>query len=178
VSSTKGNPRIAELGRPYRFQKGKATGRPKGTGITDRLIAALEEVVTAPDGKGKNRRMTNAELIARAMIKAAIGGDVQAATLIWNRVEGKVPDLLVTTDNDTFHEAAAIIRARIAEREAQDQAIARGEHVPGFSSGEYSVELLPPQFQPAPPEPDWQAQADAELAVLLGPARSILNGHQ
>jgi hypothetical protein len=69
-----------------RFKKGKTgnpSGRPKLTKLTEALREQLAE--TLPDASER----TVAEAIARALIREAISGNVQAAREIADRTEGK-----------------------------------------------------------------------------------------
>ena len=70
------------------FKKGRderrnVSGRPKITRLTDALRQQLAE--TLPDAPER----TVADAIARALIKEAVGGNVQAAREIADRTEGK-----------------------------------------------------------------------------------------
>ncbi len=82
------------LGKKWQSgQSGNVKGRPKDALLTKEIRAQLNEV--RDDGK------TNAQAIAESMISRAIKGDVRAADLIFNRIEGKPlqsVDLSVTTD--------------------------------------------------------------------------------
>lgn len=80
----RGNPSIAEHGKATRFKKGQSgnpKGRPKGTGITNRLIRILEE----------NEGHVS-EALAKAATAAALKGDFRFWKEIIDRVDGKVPD--------------------------------------------------------------------------------------
>jgi hypothetical protein len=69
-----------------RFKKGETgnpSGRPKLTRLTEALREQLAE--TLPDAPER----TIAEAIARALIREAVGGNVQAAREIADRTEGK-----------------------------------------------------------------------------------------
>ncbi len=69
-----------------RFKKGETgnpNGRPKLTKLTDALREQLAEI--APGATEK----TQAEQIARALIKEALRGNVQAIKELFDRVEGK-----------------------------------------------------------------------------------------
>lgn len=69
-----------------RFKKGESgnsAGRPKLTRLTDALRQQLAEI--APDAPEE----TQAEAIARTLIREAISGNVQAAREIADRCEGK-----------------------------------------------------------------------------------------
>jgi hypothetical protein len=69
-----------------RFQKGE-TGNPNGRPKLTKLTEALREQLTElnPDATEE----TNAEAIARVLIREAISGNVQAAREIADRTEGK-----------------------------------------------------------------------------------------
>jgi hypothetical protein len=76
------------------FQKGVSgnpRGRPKlGTSLTDQLrTVAAQEV----DGK------TRMALLAAKVFELAIGGDLRAAELIWNRLEGTAVQRAETSDS-------------------------------------------------------------------------------
>jgi hypothetical protein len=60
-------------------QSGNPAGRPKGSGLTDRLRALLD----ADDG-------ATAERIVRAVVAAAEAGDAAFVKLIWDRLDGPV----------------------------------------------------------------------------------------
>jgi hypothetical protein len=62
---------------------GNPNGRPKLTRLTDALREQLAE--TNPDADGE----TQAEQIARALIREAVSGNVQAIREIGDRTEGK-----------------------------------------------------------------------------------------
>lgn len=73
-----------EKGNKYGFkpgQSGNPGGRPKRTRLTDALLAQLAEL-----DKGEE---TTAEAVARALIRQALGGNVQAIREIADRTEGK-----------------------------------------------------------------------------------------
>src|SRR5437879_1349165 len=62
---------------------GNPGGRPKGAS----LGALLREALDADDGTGKTR----AERLAETLVTAAIGGDVRAIALVFDRVDGRAP---------------------------------------------------------------------------------------
>jgi hypothetical protein len=64
-------------------QSGNPRGRPKGSGVTDRLKRILAE----DDGKVS-------EALAKSMLQAALRGDHRFVKEILDRVEGKVTDKL------------------------------------------------------------------------------------
>lgn len=78
---------LPEVNKPYRFVKGQSGnpgGRPKRTPLTDEL----RKLLGARAIKG-NAEYTNAYMIAHSMIERAQAGDVAAARLVWEYVEGK-----------------------------------------------------------------------------------------
>lgn len=87
--------RLANL-RPFqKGQSGNPKGRPKDAILTKEIRSQLNDV--RDDGK------TNAQAIVESMIERAVKGDVRAADLIFNRIEGKPLqsvdlDLSVNTD--------------------------------------------------------------------------------
>ena len=68
-------------------QSGNPKGRPRGTGLTDRLRAIVEADNAA-------------EELMQAGYNAAKKGDFRFWQEILNRLEGKVPDRLVGDDNE------------------------------------------------------------------------------
>ena len=78
---------IAQLGKATRFRKGVSgnpSGRPSMRPITDALRDSLLRV----DPKtGK----TNARKLADVIVRKALRGDIRAAVLVWERIEGKTP---------------------------------------------------------------------------------------
>lgn len=71
------------------FQKGQ-TGNPRGRSrrgrLADLLFQQLSEVV-----EGDPKQRTAGELVMRAVIREAIKGNVRAAELCLERVDGKMP---------------------------------------------------------------------------------------
>jgi hypothetical protein len=88
-----------------KFTKG-ASGNPSGKGsmklLTDQLRA---ELVQHPE-KARN--------IARKLIELAEGGDLQAATIVMDRIEGK-PTQQIDVTQTTYAASPAEVDARIAE---------------------------------------------------------------
>ena len=75
-------------------QSGNPVGRPKNA---DTLTVQLREAVAELDDKeGK----TGARLMAEAMLKLAIKGNVQAAQLIYDRLEGKPAQAIMLKGDD------------------------------------------------------------------------------
>ncbi len=66
-------------------QSGNPKGRPKGSGLSDRL----REVLDADDGAAL-------DAIVRAVVDAAAAGDAQFVRMIWERLEGKVSQRIET----------------------------------------------------------------------------------
>ena len=87
----KGKPR----GRPFSpGTSGNPGGRPKDA---ESLSAQLREAVAElDDTEGK----TGARLLAEAMLKLAIKGNVQAAALIYDRLEGRPAQALTLRGED------------------------------------------------------------------------------
>ena len=67
-------------------QSGNPNGRPK---VRPQLTPALRSILgkKAPDGV-----MTNRRAIAEKLVEIALDGDIQAIKLIFERVDGKVPE--------------------------------------------------------------------------------------
>jgi hypothetical protein len=81
------NPNIAEDGKSHRWKKGQSgnpSGRPKSKTLSDAFKNKLEELVP-DDLEGR----TWAELIAVALVRDAVRGNVQAAREIADRTEGR-----------------------------------------------------------------------------------------
>ena len=79
-------------------QSGNPAGRPK-TSLTAALRKVLDAVVPA-DSQGR----TYNELIAQQICERAATGDVRAATLVWERVEGKATQPIEVTNDDAKRE--------------------------------------------------------------------------
>jgi hypothetical protein len=79
-----GNPNIAEIGKPYRFQPGNpgSPGRPRKTPLTDELRGLVEEL-------DPRTRRKIARRMAEEITKKALKGSVQHFSEIADRVEGK-----------------------------------------------------------------------------------------
>jgi hypothetical protein len=72
-------------------ETGNPNGRPKRTALTDSLRAQLQEEMPNADGK------TIADALARKLLSLALGGDLQAISLVFDRTEGKAPISLDVT---------------------------------------------------------------------------------
>ena len=71
---------------PHQIKPGEVRnpkGRPKGTGITDKLRKILDD----NEGKG-------AQALADAIYAAALSGDPRIISIVLDRIEGKVTDRL------------------------------------------------------------------------------------
>ena len=89
---------------PHRFrpgQSGNPNGRPRGTGLSDRLRKILDETV---DGQ------TVAERLVQAGVDAAVRGDFRFWRYIFDRVEGKVPDCLIFPEQESVDQGAKACR--------------------------------------------------------------------
>jgi len=70
-------------GRPFQpGQSGNPGGRPKKTPLTDEIKRLLRQ-------KAEGSAYSNAHMVAWKMIQRAKAGDVAAARLLWEYVEGK-----------------------------------------------------------------------------------------
>lgn len=68
-------------------QSGNPRGRPrKGSSLTEFLRWSASQIVSEED------RRTKAQAAAEAAFAAALGGDVAALKLIFDRLDGKVPE--------------------------------------------------------------------------------------
>ncbi len=75
-------------------QCGNPNGRPKGSGVTDRLKKLLDEEVTL-----KGKQTTMAEALAQVVLNKALKGDHKFVKELLDRVEGKVTDKLEVEGN-------------------------------------------------------------------------------
>lgn len=73
---------------------GNPLGRPKGRKITDEIDTLLAERPDGTDGK------TRAQLLAQAIFDHALKGDARYAAMVMERIEGKVPDIVITKGLD------------------------------------------------------------------------------
>ena len=105
-------------------QSGNPQGRPKLTRLTDALRQQLAE--TSPDATEE----TQAEQIARTLIREAISGNVQAAREIGDRTEGRakqaidldlqINDWRTLAQNYSLNEQDVINEARLLLAESID----------------------------------------------------------
>jgi hypothetical protein len=80
-------------------QSGNPKGRPKGSTLTARILALLEEKKLK--GKEVEGGKKVADLLAETIIERAVDGDYRFAELVMNRVEGKVPNKVAIGSDDT-----------------------------------------------------------------------------
>lgn len=112
-----------------RFKPGNRAnpgGRPKGRSLTSRLREALEAEL--PNGKQRADALIN-ELILLALGRGT--GDRQAIKDIFDRVDGKVPDIVIAATEEDDHgptdeaeaalDAAAEVRERKRSRDEPDE---------------------------------------------------------
>ena len=76
---------IAEAGKATRFPPGRS-GNPKGRPSKKPLTIELRRLLQEPSDGSQH---TNAHMVAWEMIQRAKAGDVPAARLIWEYIEGK-----------------------------------------------------------------------------------------
>lgn len=99
----------AERLTPHRWQPGQSgnpKGRPKGSGLTDRLRKILEGT---EDGQEK----TVGQKLMEAGVDAAMKGDFRFWNAIYERYEGKVPDSLISDNINKI-----VVERRKAEKES------------------------------------------------------------
>lgn len=83
-------------------QSGNPGGRPKGAiSLSTQLRKALKQKITLGDGT----KMSAADVVIRKAIQGAMQGDVQLIRLIFDRIDGKIPDQ-ATTPQDTAADQA------------------------------------------------------------------------
>lgn len=70
-------------------KSGNPNGRPKGSGVADRLRRLLEEEVTL-----KGKKLTMADALAQVVLNKAMKGDHKFVKEILDRLDGKVTDRL------------------------------------------------------------------------------------
>jgi len=90
-------------------QSGNPKGRPKGSGITDKLKALLDSEVIL-----KGEKLTMADAIAQVIINKALKADHKFVREILDRTEGKV------TDNVKIDGEMKIIQQRFTRAEKPD----------------------------------------------------------
>lgn len=96
-------------------ESGNLKGRPKGSGVTDRLRALLDEEV---DLGGK--KMTMAEALAKVVVKKALKGDHKFVKELLDRTEGKVSDKLELEGEISIIEQRFVIAKKPGADDAND----------------------------------------------------------
>lgn len=114
---------------------GNPAGRPKGRKITDEIDTLLAEKAPGTDGK------TRAQLLAKAIFDHALKGESRYATMILDRIEGKVPEVVITKDLDDMstEELAKALRG-VADAVDPPQAGTMGHRLGGDNGTEKSAE--------------------------------------
>lgn len=100
---------------------GNPEGGRKGRRITTEIAALLEQEVLGKDGKPSGK--TNVQLLAMAMVKHALAGKSHYAMMILDRIEGKVPDVVLAPNIEdmTTEELAEQLRGWADAIDAPDQ---------------------------------------------------------
>jgi hypothetical protein len=102
-------------------ESGNPSGRPKKKAITEayeRLIAAESMQVAGLPRWAKAKALkslTNADLVALAMLREAIKGKVQAASEVTDRLEGKARQAIEVSGPDGSPVQIASYRAKLEE---------------------------------------------------------------
>lgn len=102
---------------------GNPGGGHRGRRITSEMMSLLEE-------EAGNSGKTNVQLLAMAMLKHALSGKSHYAMMILERIEGKVPDIVLAPNLEdmTTEELAESLRGWADAIDAPDQdAHERGE---------------------------------------------------
>ncbi|KKK59917.1 hypothetical protein LCGC14_3029560, partial [marine sediment metagenome] len=73
-------------GRPPREHETKLT-----SAMDKELLRVVTVTLTDSIGRETKKKMTNLQAFVRAQVAAAVAGDVNAAKLVWERYEGKLP---------------------------------------------------------------------------------------
>jgi hypothetical protein len=130
----KGNPALAELGKPYRFQPGQsgnAGGRPRS------LVASVSEELRRllrSECPEDPQRRTWVEVIAEKLCSMALEGNVQAINEIGDRTEGRPSQALSVSGgldvqmsleeiDKKFAELTDSIREKLARQKAPEEQI-------------------------------------------------------
>ena len=88
---------------PTQFQPGRSgnpAGRPKGLSLTARLRHALDQAEKDKDGKPTGR--VAADVLVDELVKLARNGDGKAIKYVFDRVDGKAPETVLTFDGASF----------------------------------------------------------------------------
>ena len=71
---------------------GNAGGRPRGQSITSKLRKLLDDPNATEPSK------TNRDKLAEVVLRMALEGDLGFTKMVWERIEGKVPEPIPETD--------------------------------------------------------------------------------
>lgn len=99
-------------------QSGNPGGRPKSAGLVDRLRKALDQELT-DRRTGKPTGRTVADVLVDVMVKQALAGDFRFVNLVLERLEGKVPDRVVTTQEQDLTTLADFLHGRTGDDAAE-----------------------------------------------------------
>jgi hypothetical protein len=125
-------------------QSGNPSGRPKGASLTEQLKAKANREgrllvdVLWETAIGRRAVWVEKPDGQRVLEIQAIRPDMRAMELIWNRVEGKVPDQIVVTEGITREEFIVGLKSRIGAYESANGHRANGHGEgpdPGRSDG-------------------------------------------
>ena len=95
-------------------QSGNPGGRPRGQSITAKLRTLLDNPNASEPGK------SNLDKLAEVVLEKALEGDLGFAKMVWERVDGRIPDAEPSQDSspeEVYRQAAEILLRRRAERE-------------------------------------------------------------
>ena len=99
------------------FVKGNklSCGRPKNkNSITNLLRMKMSVVPTKlPDGRKNQYKRNWAWIIMELILERCAQGDMVALQMLWNRLEGKVPDILHHGMDETSPELVDLIKKRM-----------------------------------------------------------------
>src|SRR5713101_3079833 len=102
LRGNRNNPNFAELGRPYRWQKGRASPNPGGRPKAQPITAALRELMEYVHPK---ENLTVAQLLAEALVLKALAGSLPHLDAIANRVEGMPTQAIQYSGLESFYQA-------------------------------------------------------------------------
>ena len=117
-------------------QSGNPSGKPKGASLTEQLKAkANREGRLLVDVLWETAIGRRAEWVEKAdgqriLRVQAVRPDMRAMEMIWNRVEGKVPDRIEVVEGITRDEFIVGLKSRIGAYES-----ANGTHADGCGEG-------------------------------------------
>lgn len=78
-------------------QSGNPKGRPPGINLTARLREILSREADVPEGSPSK---TVADLVVEELVAAAARGDIKALSMLFDRVDGKVAQTIITEKPD------------------------------------------------------------------------------